>query len=133
MEKLRYDNLIARLLDSVPEFPADPEDVKDNLVYLVFNDLTRFVISLLEAEAKEDLLRRIFDFIEEAASIQDQQVTDVLWDSFNELAMKEPDKAKSYMGRYTRKIYEEVEEEIYGSGSVVRKIGRTITSLWERP
>jgi DNA-binding ferritin-like protein (Dps family) len=133
MEKLRYDNLIARLVDAVPEFPADPEYVKDNLVYLVFNDLARFVISLFEAEAKEDLLRRIFDFMEEAASSQDQRITDVLWDSFNELAMKEPDKAKSYMGRYTRKIYQDVEEEIYGSPSVVRKIGRTIKSLWERP
>jgi len=42
------NNLVARLLDAVPEFQANPEDVRENLTYLIFNDLARFVSSLIE-------------------------------------------------------------------------------------
>jgi hypothetical protein len=132
MEKIAYDDLVNLLVAAVPELPADPEYVKDGLVYLVFNDLTRFVDSLLESDGNEALLRKIFDFIEAAARTNDRRIIDVLKDAFNELAIKERDKTRSYMGRSTRRIYDEVWDEIYARPSVARKIGRSIRSMLER-
>lgn len=132
METMTYNNLTTQLLEAVPEFSADPEDVRDNLHYPVFSDLTRFIISTLETIDNKELLRRIFNFIEEAAKTHDKQIIELLKDSFNELAIREPVKAKSYMGRFTRSIFHAVEDEIYGGPSAVRKIGRSIKHLWGR-
>jgi hypothetical protein len=132
MERMTYNNLTTRLLESVPEFSPDAEDIRDNLQYPVFSDLTRFIISTLETTDNKELLRRIFNFIEEAAKTQDKQILDLLKDSFNELAIKEPVKAKPYMGRFTRRIFQAVEGEIYGDPSAVRKIGRSLKQLWGR-
>ena len=133
MKAITYDNLVAQLIETVPEFPVDPEYVQDNLTYIVFNDLTRFVNSQFETNNNDEILQRIFNFIEGAARSQDRKIIDVLWDSFNELAIKEPDKAKSYMGVYTRRIFQDVEDEIYGRPSVARKIRRIIKQLWWKP
>ncbi|MEN3331385.1 MAG: hypothetical protein V7641_750 [Blastocatellia bacterium] len=129
MESITRDNLLARLVEAVPEFIADPEYVEDDLAYLVFNDLTRFILSLLETETDKKLIQRVFDFIEEVARVQDQTITDVLSDSFNELAIKEPKRARSYMGKFTSKIFQNVEDEVYGDTSIARKIGRAIKHL----
>jgi hypothetical protein len=64
---LTYDKLVPRLVEAVPEVPLDPADIADNLVYLVFNDLMRFVNTTIEAEGNTEVLTRIFSFIEAAA------------------------------------------------------------------
>lgn len=40
MQEITYDNLIQRLLQAIPEFTADEEDVADHRGTLVFEDLT---------------------------------------------------------------------------------------------
>ncbi len=97
MEPITRHNLIARLLDAVPEFQADPEDVRGNLTYLVFDDLARFVGSLIENRNHKELLQRVFGFIEDATRTRDHQIREILRDSFNELAIQHPETAESYM------------------------------------
>ena len=48
MQEITYDNIIQRLLEAIPEFRADKEDVADRRGTLVFEDLTRFVKALVE-------------------------------------------------------------------------------------
>ena len=107
MEDISYENIIERLLEAVPEFHPDEEDVRDHLVHLVFEDLTRFVKSALETDDKDQLLKRVFGFIEEAASSHDDRVLDALRDSFLEGLADSRDhlvKAKKYMGSTTHKL-----------------------------
>lgn len=129
MEPITRHNLIARLLDAVPEFQADPEDVRENLTYLVFNDLARFVGSLIENRNHEELLQRVFAFIEDATKTQDHEIKEILRDSFNDLAIQHPESAESYMGRHTRRVFQLTKEDVYGGASVVRKIGGFIRRL----
>ena len=76
----------------------DPDSVADNLTYLVFNDLMRFVNTAVEASAHAPLLAKIFRFIEEVAQTKDVQVQDVLQDALYGLAVAPTDGAKMYMG-----------------------------------
>ena len=133
MQEITYDSLPVRLVEAVPEFAADPEYVKDKLNYPLFNDLARFINSLLGGDKNEGLLQRIFNFIEEAAGTQDQGIIEVLRDSFNELAIRNPDKAESYMGRHTQRIFEDVKEEVYGGPVAIRKASRSIKRLRGKP
>ena len=114
--ELTYENLLSRLVEAVPEFPIDAEHVADNLVYLTFNDLTRFVNTRLEIEDNTELLTKIFHFIEEAAQIGDVHVQDVLQDALYEIAVapiEKTNRAKMYMGRRTQKLFRKLEAQIY--------------------
>ena len=114
--ELTYQNLLSRLVEAVPEFPLEADHVADNLVYLTFNDLTRFVNARLEVEENTKLLAKIFHFIEEAAQSGDVQVQDVLQDTLYEIAVAPVEKtnsAKMYMGRRTKKLFRKLESQIY--------------------
>ncbi|MEK6320530.1 MAG: hypothetical protein AABN33_02480 [Acidobacteriota bacterium] len=104
---ITYTNIVSRLLEAIPEFQPDREDVTDNLVYLVFGDLIRFAKRELEGQSSGELLQRVFTFLEEAARSQDLRVTEMLRDALHDLAIPDPDKAKSVMGSfYTQAIRE---------------------------
>lgn len=107
MEEITYENIVARFLKGLPEFHPDEEDVRDHLVHLVFEDLTRFVKSALETDNNDQLLKRVFGLIEEAASSHDVRVLDALRDSFLEGLADSRDhlaKAQKYMGGTTHKL-----------------------------
>lgn len=110
MEEITYETIIERLLEAVPEFHPDEEDVRDHLAHLVFEDLRRFVKSLVETTNNDVLLKRIFGFIEEAARSRDVRVLDAVRDSFLEGLADSPDhlaKTEKYMGRSTLKLLRE--------------------------
>lgn len=110
MEGITFESVIDQLLVAIPEFRPDPEDVRDHLAHLVFEDLRRFVKSLVETANNDGLLKRIFGFIEEAARSHDVRVLDAVRDSFLEGLADSPDhlaKAQKYMGRSTRKLLAE--------------------------
>jgi hypothetical protein len=113
MESLTYETLVPRLVEALPEVPMDPDSVADNLAYLVFNDLMRFVNTAVEASANAPLLAKIFRFIEEVAQTKDVQVQDVLQDALYGLAVAPTDGAKRYMGPNTLKVFRHVEAQIY--------------------
>jgi hypothetical protein len=113
MESLTYENLVPRLVEAVPEVPMDPDWVADNLTYLLFNDLMRFVTATMEANADAPLLAKIFRFIEEVAQTKDALVQDVLQDALYGLAVAPTDEAKKYMGPNTQKVFRHVEARIY--------------------
>jgi hypothetical protein len=107
MEEITYENVVQRLLEVIPEFHPDQEDVSDHLVHLVFGDLTDFVKSLLETANSDQVVHRVFGFIEEAARGGDVRVLDAVRDSFLEGLADSPDhlyKSKKHMGRFTLKL-----------------------------
>lgn len=105
-------SVIPQLLEAVPEFHPDQDDISDNLTHLVFGDLTRFVKSLAETNENDEVLRRLFSFIEEAARTTDVHVLDAVRDSFLEGLADSPDhldRTKKYMGRMTLKLLREAQ------------------------
>jgi hypothetical protein len=113
MESLTYENLVARLVEALPEVPIEPDSVEENFAYLVFSDLMRFVNARVDGPVQDPLLVRIFHFIEEVAQTKDLLVQDVLQDGLYYLATAPTDKAKMYMGPKTRKVFRQVEAQIY--------------------
>ena len=106
MQEITYDNVIQRLLEAIPEFRADDEDVADHRGTLVFEDLTRFVKVLVETN-DDELIRRIFRFLEEAGTSSDTRVLDAVTYSFLEGLADSPyhlNATKKYMGSQTRKL-----------------------------
>jgi hypothetical protein len=117
MQEITYEDLIQRLQKAVPEFRPDDEDISDHLVHLVFGDLTRYVMTLVEVESDSEILRRIFRLVEEAASSHDMRVRDALRDSFLEGLADSPnhlDKVQNCMGRNTLKLLEEAKRYLAG-------------------
>ena len=107
MQEITYENVIERLLQTVPEFQADDEDVADQRGTLVFEDLTRFLKMLVETNEKPELITTIFQFVEEAARSSDARVLDAIRYSFLEGLADSPyhlDLTKKYMGSQTRKL-----------------------------
>ncbi|MCM3872625.1 MAG: hypothetical protein ND895_18240 [Pyrinomonadaceae bacterium] len=115
MESLTYENLVPRLVGALPEVPMDPDSVADNLTYLVFNDLMRFVNTTVEASGDAPILAKIFRFIEEVAGTKDVQVQDVLQDCLYLVAVSPAENARRYMGPNTQKALRDVEARIYQS------------------
>ena len=107
MQEITYEDVLRRLLEITPEFHPDEGDVHDHLVHLVFGDLTDFVKSLLETANRDQVVHRVFSFIEEAARSGDVRVLDAVRESFLEGLADSPDhlaKARKYMGNSTLKL-----------------------------
>jgi len=111
---ITFDTVVPLLLEAIPEFPSDADDVAENLVYLVFSDVMRFLKRELESNQNEDLLKRMFAFLEDVAQSQDARVTEMLQDALYELVIPDPDTPRSFMGRSTRKLFGQVVKEVYG-------------------
>jgi hypothetical protein len=106
MTEMTYENIVATLRDAVPQFRPDVGDVHDSLVHVIFGDLMRFVKSLATANGQEELLQRIFDFVEAASRSDDVQVLNAVRDSFLEALAASPstlEETQKYMGPSTRK------------------------------
>jgi len=91
----------------------DADSVADNLTYLVFNDLMRFVNTTVEASSDSPLLAKIFCFIEEVARVKDVQVQDVLQDSLYLIAVAPAGDARRYRGPNTQRVFRQVEAQIF--------------------
>src|SRR5688572_26934153 len=100
-QEITYENIIEQLLQNVPEFEADDEDIADRRGTLVFEDLTRYVRTLIDTNENSELLARIFGFIESAAGSTDSRVLDTIRYSFLEGLADSPyhlNSAKKYLG-----------------------------------
>jgi len=79
---LTLQTIVAELLHGVPEFRPDRTDIRDNITYLVFNDLVEFVLGL-RPDADESTIQRVFSFLEQASERPDKEVQmllrDVAW------------------------------------------------------
>jgi hypothetical protein len=110
---ITYNNVIKCLTNAVPEFHPDRQDVADNIVYLVFEDLVRFVKLLLEKEDQDGVLKRTFDVVEKALRDGDPRVVEMLRDTFSELALLDFDRIKHFMGPLSRKLLKKVRSDVY--------------------
>ena len=79
---LTFQTMVPALLNAVPEFHADEENVRENIPYLVFNELVDYAFGL-RPEADQSVLRHIFAFLERASESSDKEVQmllrDVAW------------------------------------------------------
>jgi hypothetical protein len=108
VQPLSAQNLIPRLLEAVPEFKPDGDDVRGGLNYLVFNSLITFIGELNPAKDRERL-QRVFDFIESAAQSADTAVVDVIRDALWGLAScSDVELYKSLIGRHSRKLLKQI-------------------------
>jgi hypothetical protein len=106
MQEITYDNISQILLETIPEFRADEEDVADHRGTFVFEDLARFVKALVEKN-DDELMWRIFRFLEVAGGSTDARVLDAVRYSFLEALADSPyhlKLTKKYMGSQTRKL-----------------------------
>lgn len=110
---ITYNNIVECLVDSIPEFHPDRNDVADNLVYPVFADLVRFVKILVRKEDQDEVLRRIFVFIEECVRDDDPRVVEMFRDVFIELALFDSDRVTKVMGPSARKLLKRVRIDLY--------------------
>jgi hypothetical protein len=107
---ITYDNIVSVLLDEVPVFHPDEDDIGDNLVYLVMSDLMRFIRSLSERPESSEVLERTFRFVERALRDSDPRVVDLMRDTLVELSsMPDSLQFKEYIGRATRKLLKNIE------------------------
>lgn len=107
MRELTYENIIACLLQALPEFQADAEDIADQRATLVFEDLTRFVKAKVEGNQNAEIIKRTFRFIEEAAKSSDPRVLDAIRYSFLEGLADSPyhlNLTKKNLGPQTKKL-----------------------------
>jgi hypothetical protein len=110
MQEITYENVIERLLQALPEFRADEEDIADQRVTLVFEDLTRFLKALVDRDEDPELITRVFLFIEEAAQSSDARVLDAIRYSFLEGLADSPyhlNLTKKHLGVGTKKLLQD--------------------------
>lgn len=85
MGDLKYDTLMSRLVEVVPELKAriveEVERWGDEQpgVYIIFEDiLVPFIFEMLRSQDKSDILHRIFDFLEQMALHPDEDIRNVV-------------------------------------------------------
>lgn len=125
MEKLTYENLSSKLVEIVPEIREKYEeklkwwDDETPGPHIIYGDvLTPYLISLIESKGDHDeILKRIFDFLEVLAKHEDEHVQEVVAVTVCERLIDNKrwiQKAREYMGTETLKISYEMEKAWYG-------------------
>lgn len=132
---ISYDNIPDKLVEAIPELKTAYNDgllMWDGELpgpYVVFgNVLNPFLIEQLEIDGNEELLKRIFDFLEILSNERDIHIQEVVAYSVLERLSGNNEiyqKARKYMGKTTLKFSYEVEEfwEEYAIGCLLDKLG----------
>ena len=121
MTLLNKENIVTTMLEVIPEirpqYEKELEWWDEGLPHIVFGDvLNPYIINLLKTDKKEEVLERIFDFLEHMANsnniyVQEVLVTTVLERLGDEKAVLK--KAKElYMGEQTKRLSDDIEKAI---------------------
>ena len=127
MSDITFDNMSYKLIEAIPELQQEcAEDLQYwinhmNMAHIIYGDvLNPFLITLLESGKREELLKRIFTFLEVLANHDDVRVREVVAATVCERlgGHKEEllEKARAYMGPKTLQIVAKL-EEYWGPGS----------------
>ncbi len=119
MEEITYDNLAEALVEVVPElqqkYEVERRWWRDVLPppHIVYGDLLNpYIATLLSTGDQEEILRRIFEFLETLAKHEDQHVRDLVTVTVCEYLGGNKDllaKARKYMGPSTRELSWEIQ------------------------
>lgn len=120
MSEITFDNMSYKLVEAIPELRQERgEDLEYwkshmNMAHIIYGDvLNPFLISLLESGEKEELLKRIFAFLERLANHEDVRVREVVSVTVCERLGNEKEwieRARKYMGPNTLRLCHEVEK-----------------------
>ncbi|HWO00107.1 MAG TPA: hypothetical protein VNS63_12655 [Blastocatellia bacterium] len=113
MQTLTYENILTQLVECVPEFQPDGDDLRDGLAYLVLPAFIEFVSQETKKARNPEVLERAFGFLEIAADSKEEQVINLLCDALYEFAISDPEASKAHMGRSTRRLFRRVMKEVY--------------------
>lgn len=108
---IKYHEAVEELEQRFPEieYPLDFEENYRDLAYIVYEDIfNKFIIKMFR-EDNEELLLRIFDYMEEMASSDDIEVRNLLQVGILEELWSERltfNRARKYMWPKTRELYE---------------------------
>lgn len=96
MTTITYENVVACLIERIPEFDGIYREhlglYKETLPHVLFGELVRFTKAVCGSSSEpkgqyanpQNILKRILDFIEEAACSEDERVVELVQVSFME-------------------------------------------------
>jgi len=109
------DTVLSELQESVPNFPMDPEYLKDGLRYPVFNDFARFICSeaeVLQSASSEAEARQMsqvpvsMEFLDRVLREGDDDVRPLVVECIETLATCEwVEQIKKYLGPEVRRMW----------------------------
>jgi hypothetical protein len=127
MKKLTYENISEELIKTIPELKQayitelewwGEEKPGNHIIY--GNILNPYIISLLKSSGNEEILKRIFSFLEELTYAEDELVHEVVAVTVCERLIDDPEillRAREFMGDSTRNISKEIELAFRGEDS----------------
>ena len=120
MAEITFDNMAQKLVETIPEIAQECEcDLRYwqnhmNMAHIIYGDvLNPFVISLLVSGTREELLTRIFTFLERLATHDDVRVREVVSATVCERLGSNKEwlsRARRYMGPQTLELSREIEK-----------------------
>ena len=116
-DSIAYDKAIPALLAAIPEFSDDYQALQDggistDLPHPIMATFSEFVVARLLSNDSDELLRRVFEFLELLATSRDLKTRSLLQVSFLEHLPKTPgalEAARLRMGPETRRLSDEME------------------------
>lgn len=119
MNQLSENNVVEMLLQSIPEIKQIYEDEIEWWdgefpgLHNIFGDvLNPYLVDLLRNDKNEEILKRVFDFLEDMATCDDEYVKNVLMATVLEYLGDDRKilmASQKYMGSFTKKLSMEVE------------------------
>lgn len=128
-EHITYENVVSKLLATVPEFRSYPDNWLKQFEHdvhhgqhAVFGAFTHFFIEEFRSKraGEESAFQRALDFLEKAMGSEDVEVQNLVWCSFLEnlhLAKKDYAHIKARLGKNLRENLEKIEVQYGESGS----------------
>lgn len=118
---MKYESLIDEIIEKFPEVRShaeqDPwwkadEEYEPNVYVFIGNIINPFIIENLSVLQNEELLKRIFEFLESMAVCEDTEVRNVLTDGILEVLGDDKqilEKARGLMRSNTLRLSHEIE------------------------
>lgn len=112
-----YNNVVQKMLKAIPEVTPMYEKELDwwdeILPHIVFGDVVNpYIIRLLREGNAEQIVQKVFNFLEQMAICSDERVQEILAVTVLEQLGDDPTilgVARQYMGHETKKMSDEVE------------------------
>ena len=114
---INKETMIDELRGAVPEFVIDPDWVPENLGYLIFNDLARYLCEQTQLSDWK-VVKQGMDFLERSLDGQDPYMRDLVHEVLEALlSCDQASEVKQYFGPRTQVLWNEFMEDTYQKGA----------------
>lgn len=113
---INKETMIEELRGAVPDFVIDPDWVPENLGYLIFNDLARYLCE--QAQLSDwKVVKQAMDYLERSLDGQDSYMRGLVHEVLEALlSCDQVSEVKQYFGPRTLVLWNEFMEGIYQQG-----------------